>query len=255
MKTIPPTSLKPAWVTAGLRVAVLALVVSQLACSSSVPDPLRRLTQELSSLPEYSVILEDMQISGNFFKSYYHKYKILYAESVATQGDTGAELKTRDRGWVEVSKSFFTAYEGYLGMAILTKSPNDQATRVQQPPGYQYVGDNRYGRWQRDSSGGSFWVFYGQYSLLRDLLGTSTYPIRRGHWDDYRGSYSRGKPYFGSGSKPYYGTKGSITKTRHPSFFERQQLRQSARKSKFSQRVRSRVGRTQSRGRGRFGGK
>ena len=252
MNTIPLTSSKPTWPVTGLRMAILALILSQLACSRSVPDPLARLSKELGSLPEYSAILEDMQISGNFFKSYYHKYKILYAESVSTEG---AELKTRDRGWVEVSKSFFSAYEGYLGMAILTKSPDDQPTRVQQPPGYQYVGDTRYGRWQRDSSGGNFWVFYGQYSLLRDLLGTSTYPIRRSHWDDYRGSYSRGRPYFGSGSKPYYGTSGSITKTRHPTFFERQQLRQSARKSKFSQRVRSRVGKTQSRGRGRFGGK
>ncbi len=240
---------------AGLRVAVLVLLLSQLACSRSVPDPLKSLTRELSSYPEYSVILEDMQVSGNFFKSYYHKYQVLYAETSATDSTKGAELQTRDRGWVEVGKSFFSAYEGYLGMAILSKSADQQATRVQQPPGYQYVGDSRYGSWQRDNHGGSFWVFYGQYALLRNLLGTSTYPIRRSHWDDYRGSHSRGRPYFGSGSTPYYGTRGSFTKTRHPTFFERQQLRQSTRKSKFSQRVRSRVGRTQSRGRGRFGGK
>lgn len=38
-------------------------------------------------------------------------------------------------------------------------------------PGSQLVGNPSYGRWQTDSGGSSFWVWYGQYALIRDLLG------------------------------------------------------------------------------------
>lgn len=38
-------------------------------------------------------------------------------------------------------------------------------------PGSQLVGNPNYGQWRTDSSGNSFWVWYGQFALIRDLLG------------------------------------------------------------------------------------
>ena len=38
-------------------------------------------------------------------------------------------------------------------------------------PASQLVGNPHYGQWRTDSGGGSFWVWYGQYALIRDLLG------------------------------------------------------------------------------------
>ena len=38
-------------------------------------------------------------------------------------------------------------------------------------PGSQLVGNPHYGRWRTDSGGNSFWVWYGQFALIRDLLG------------------------------------------------------------------------------------
>ena len=38
-------------------------------------------------------------------------------------------------------------------------------------PGGQLVGNPHYGQWRSDSSGNSFWVWYGQFALIRDLLG------------------------------------------------------------------------------------
>ena len=38
-------------------------------------------------------------------------------------------------------------------------------------PASQLVGNPNYGQWRTDSGGGSFWVWYGQYALIRDLLG------------------------------------------------------------------------------------
>lgn len=243
-------SLGPRALVPWLLLAMILLV----GCSKSLPNPLDTLTRDYKKYPEFSVILDDMQVTGNFVKSYYHYYKVLYVKDAAASGDT--QFSTEERGWVEVPKDFYRGYETYLGMTILSKKNGQQdVSRVQQPAAYQYVGNERYGRWQSNPSGGNFWVFYGQYSLLRDLLGGGSYPIRRSHWNDYRGAYRSGRPYFGPSSSPYYGTSGTLTKTKHPTFFERQQLRQSAKSQRFSQRVSSRVGRTQSRGSGRFGGK
>ena len=38
-------------------------------------------------------------------------------------------------------------------------------------PGSQLVGNPNYGQWRSDSGGNSFWVFYGQFALMRSLLG------------------------------------------------------------------------------------
>ena len=38
-------------------------------------------------------------------------------------------------------------------------------------PGSQLVGNPNYGHWQTNSGGTSFWVWYGQFALMRDLLG------------------------------------------------------------------------------------
>ena len=37
--------------------------------------------------------------------------------------------------------------------------------------GSQLVGNPNYGHWQTNSSGTSFWVWYGQFALIRDLVG------------------------------------------------------------------------------------
>lgn len=38
-------------------------------------------------------------------------------------------------------------------------------------PGGQLVGNPHYGQWRTDAGGSSFWVWYGQFALMRDLLG------------------------------------------------------------------------------------
>ncbi len=43
----------------------------------------------------------------------------------------------------------------------------------EEPPGSYLVGNSNYGNWQQNASGSSFWVWYGQYALFRDLLSPS----------------------------------------------------------------------------------
>ncbi len=48
--------------------------------------------------------------------------------------------------------------------------------------GSQFVGNPNYGSWQTNSSGTSFWAWYGQYRLFSDLIGAVEY----GHWSRHR---------------------------------------------------------------------
>ncbi len=75
------------------------------------------------------------------------------------------------------------------------------APRSTQGAGSNLAGNPRYGQWRRDSSGNSFWVFYGQYAMMRSLF----FSPRRyyyGNW--YRG---RGWSYYGNTGRHYYGSR------------------------------------------------
>jgi hypothetical protein len=98
-----------------------------------------------------------------------------------------------------------------------------EAERVAQPPGYAYVAPygqtNQYGHWDHHD-GRDFWVFYGQYALMRDLLFNRDYrPFDRYEYEDYRNYRQRNQTYYGGGggtgtattSAPKYGTSGTVT--------------------------------------------
>ena len=51
-------------------------------------------------------------------------------------------------------------------------------------PGSQLVGNPNYGQWRTNSSGTSFWVWYGQFSLMRHLMGGPR--IGYGDWSGRR---------------------------------------------------------------------
>ena len=220
------------------RLTLLLLTVLVWSCGSS--NSLTSTQKEFDRYPQYSILLADMREEGNFFKEYYHRYKVVYGESVG-----GDSLRFREAllDWQEVPRKDYEKLEPFLGMALASKTPGGEVNDVPQPPGYQYVGDERYGQWQRDNNGNSFWVFYGQYALMRDLLGYGLGgPVFRRDYDDYRGSNRSGRPYFGKNNQ--YGTGGSVAKKTNPTFFERRQMRDANRRSSFQDRVSKRTRRS-----------
>ncbi len=113
-----------------------------------------------------------------------------------------------------------------LGMAIEHKGAgkyDSESERVAQPAGFAYMAppgqSNQYGYWEHGSGGNSFWVFYGQYALMRDLLFHGGYhPIDYGEWRDYRTYQQTGRTYYGRdavNSLPKYGTQGTATADRY----------------------------------------
>jgi hypothetical protein len=132
---------------------------------------------------------------------------------------------TSDERWVEVSPATYQALRNDLGMAIEHKPAgkyDSEADHVAQPAGFAYIApngqSNQYGYW--DHSGGqSFWVFYGQYALMRDLLFNHNYrPLGQSEWEDYRSYQSTGRTYYGrdyEAGLPKYGSQGTATADRY----------------------------------------
>ena len=141
---------------------------------------------------------------------------------------THAGTTTSEERWVPVSEATYDSMHNDLGMAIEQKPAGKydaEADHVPQPAGFAYVAppsqvSNQYGHWEQHN-GQSFWVFYGQYALLRDLLFNRDYrPLDRRDWEGYRTERSQGHTYYGqnaesSASAPKYGTNGTTTQERY----------------------------------------
>ena len=166
-------------------------------------------------------------------------------------GNPGGRSHTTN--WVEVSEAIYRKYKPFLGMALIAKSDTG-VNDTPHPAGYHYVGNPQYGSWNH-GSGGNFWVFYGQYALMRDMMGYGGRSTYRNDYNDYQNHRDRRQPYYGRNKE--WGTGGSVTKQQKTTFFQRRKQRLANKRNSFSQKVRNRSGRSRSgfgsRSRGRFG--
>jgi len=203
-------------------------------------DPVEEMQKTLAKAPDYTIILEDMNEEGSYFPKFYHRYRIVQGER---------EIKT---SWVEVSKDVYQKYEPFLGMSLVSKTVADGVSKSPHPPGYQHVGNPTYGHW----GGGGFWVFYGQYAMMQNLMGYGMgRRIYRNEYNDFRSARQSGRPYYGQNKD--FGTNGSLTKKTRPNFYQRRQNTLRRKQSSFAQKAQSRFGRSRSGfgGRGRGFGK
>ena len=208
--------------------ALLAFEDSLQTASADLPKKANELTVLSAQLyTSWDKLLVDMQTRGDgSARQYDQKIRTVrthLADAAAKQGDVSS-----DEQWTTVPHVTYDAMRNDLGMAIEHKPAGKydyEAEHVAQPAGLAYVappaqGSNQYGYW--DHRGGrDFWVFYGQYALLRDLLSNHDYrPFDRYEWEDYRTYSSRGQTYYGhdgSSDAPKYGSQGSATQSRYSS--------------------------------------
>ncbi len=189
---------------------------------------------------------------------YQHLYQVIYT-SIAS-----ADTIVRDSAtaWLVVSPRFFNKHIDDMGMELAYKK-NGKVEKKTAPPGYgDIVGNEKYGRWQSDSGGRSFWVFYGQYRLFSDLFYLGRYPYYRSYYNDYyTGYYGSGRSYYGPmtdqgyayGTKSQYNanTRSSSSWNKQSSTFKsdvRRRVKRSSQTSRSSSRYKG------SSSRGRSGG-
>jgi len=182
---------------------------------------LKTLSDQLYT--SWDKLLVDMKSHDNDYQQELRTVRTRFPNAYAKTGDV-----TSDEQRTTVPRATYDAMRNDLGMAIEHKAEGKydfEAEHVAQPAGFAYVapysqGSNQYGYWDH-RDGRDFWVFYGQYALLRDLLFNHHYtPFDRYEWEDYRTYSTRGQTYYGHegmGSAPKYGTQGSTTQSRYSS--------------------------------------
>lgn len=204
-----------------------ALVAAQDALHTAAVE-LPNQAEEVRSLDgqlynSWDKILVDMEVRGTGSARHYdQEIRTVTTDDAAAKG--GAS--TSAEAWVGVSAAKYDAMRNDLGMAIEHKPAgkyDSEAERVAQPAGFAYMappaqGSNQYGYWDH-RDGRDFWVFYGQYALLRDLLFNRSYrPIDRYDWEGYRSSQRSGQTYYGhdeATGTPKYGSQGAATQDRY----------------------------------------
>ncbi len=198
-------------------------------------SPLDELIRDMPRDEIFSVILHDMDVEGNFSKTYYHEYEII-------TGSEPENIKSEKTGFLRVSEQEFNNNINNMGMEIAARDSTGKLSKSATPPGYSnYVGNQRYGSWRSDGHGGSFWQFYGQYAFMSSMFNMLTYPARRSYYNDWRGGYyGSGRSYYGpsSGGTSYYGTNSNYSKSKNPS------SSWNSRSSAFKNRVTNRVSRS-----------
>ena len=225
------------WITL-VFAAILLVQCTSSSTKKFVKEPLDAIIKENSKYQNFSIILYDMDYDQSN-KSYKHQYQIL-VEPLPPEDTTLVETITT---WKVVSDAFFNKHVEDMGMEIAFKK-DGKLEKKTAPPGYSnYVGNKKYGHWNTNSSGNSFWAFYGRYAFMSSMFRMASYPIYRSHYNNYHSNYyGSGRSYYGprtSSGGNTYGTSSSYNKARTTSTWNNKS-------SSFKSNVRSNVSRSAS---------
>lgn len=200
---------------------VALLLVSCSGGRDYFKPPVDELLKKHEYIRPLTIVLYDMDVEGNFSKSYKHKYKLIYEKA--------GEPKDSLTSWQAISKQYFFQHENNMGMEIAFRDSLGVVKKSVQPAGYSnYVGNKRYGQWvERD--GNRFWEFYGKYMMMRTMFSLFATPIYYRNYSNYRTNYyGRGRSYYGpvdAGGRRRYGTYSQANRRNRPDFFQRKQQR------------------------------
>ena len=218
---------------------ILLLLLSLASCGGKkfTKNPVDIIIKDIPTDQVFSVVLNDMDVEGSFFKTYKHEYKVIQEREVGKPEEYSA-------GWYEVDKRTFERHINDMGMEIASRGEDGKLMKGVNPPGYNnYVGNTKYGQWE-NRGGTSFWVFYGQYSFMRSMFHLGAYPVHRSYYNNYRTTYyGTGRGYYGPtvSGRSYYGTNSAYNSSTRPN------SSWSRNNSSFKRRVTSRTSRSGSR--------
>jgi hypothetical protein len=168
-----------------------------------------RLKDTLKDCEEYSVRLADMRESPG----YQHKYKVRCGNTDTTTPDELTKFATIDTGWITVDSATYNKNKWDLDRNILTRNNKGEVSGVSQPPGYQYVGDPKYGEWKANEAGKTEWIFIPMF-----FGGSSPPPVYQQDYNSYSEYRRQGTPYYRPDYEDRIRQKYS---DRKPNFYEK----------------------------------
>jgi len=150
---------------------------------------------------DYEIWVEEADIEEH----YYHKYLIV---------ENDRESVT---DWVEVSEKVYDANEDNLNMSIVSKPfgyYEDEVINVATPPGFDKVGNPRYGEWvENKETGHREWSFFQRYlfwHMVLNGIGPRNNYYTYGRWNDWNTNYRGRRAYYGTGGSDF-GSAGRTT--------------------------------------------
>ena len=141
--------------------------------------------------------------------------------------NSGADVYEFNNSLADVVNTLASLSDGQLAVVNV---PASQRASAQQ--NNALVGNPSYGSWQTDSSGTSFWAWYGMYSMFNNVFGRANY----GAWSS-RPHYS----YYGNYGRNRWGSDADVSRNqnlsrRYPSKYNRPSTATKQRYSTSSQR-------------------
>ena len=197
---------------------ISSLLLLVISCGQErkkyIKSPLDNIITTYIDTQNYSVILADMDYKEDTDK-YLHKYKIILEKKKNATESVEDDFDIKLTDWITVSAITFEELQKDLGMTVLSKK-NGILDKKSTPAGYNnYVGNNKYGTWQRQSNGSSFWAFYGQYHFMSSLFYGSSHRYYRNDYNYYRTNHYGKSSYYGRnnnfGTSTYKSTNSSWT--------------------------------------------
>ena len=119
--------------------SLILLLLIATSCGGSgekfTKNPVDDIVRDMPTGRVFSIILYDMNVEGNFFEEYYHKYRII--EEI-----TPDEPEERITDWYQVSERVFNQHVDDMGMELISRGTEGEVVKTVSPPGYNnYVGN------------------------------------------------------------------------------------------------------------------
>ena len=206
-----------------LAIYILLIFAYLTASKSFSPDNLSyefiQTSHNLLKLPlgqPSSVVIVDAFTKGFFFKTYYHRYKVIYG------------VRPSRTFTVRTTENFYEHGQKFLGLSIFRLSGKGKISTLPMPPGTLFVGNRKFGRWKY-LKGQYKWTFYRTYRTLPYEMGIQDFTYSRETYKELKEYLLNQKIYFGPNKE--FGPKGKISKaflhlTRRPKEHQDVQIKQ-----------------------------
>lgn len=154
-----------------------------------------------------SVILTDIHSTGFIIKTYYHKYKVVYAY----QGYEEIIART--------SSKYTSTHQDHIGLSIMRRYEDGKVDHTALPPGSIFIGDRNFGSWIKDRDNEKKWKFYRAYRHLPNYLGWGEFVPTYRFYQEALVRMNNKETFFGFNDE--FGIEGDITKSFFPNYFKR----------------------------------
>ena len=146
------------------------------------------------------ILLVDSFYMGVVFKTYFHKYRIVYGYQ------KHKEVVAR------IPKSYWTKYRPYFGMSIFRRPELFAPEFTPMPPGMVFIGDPTFGRWvkqRKGRKGKRVWQFNQLGRAFPKTLGWGDFAPTLNFYETAKIYQSKKQPFFGKNQE--FGLEGSVS--------------------------------------------